>query len=78
MANKELMDTFSWIPVSERLPEIGEYVFVWDSELEGCVAKRNSDDPHAPWKQKQFEGIEPDLYNVTHWIPCKGTAVEQD
>ena len=52
-----------WIPVSERLPEVGQNVLVYDT-IEGVALSHR-------WqgKEKWYWSSSQLLYDVTHWMP---------
>jgi hypothetical protein len=74
--NTALREQVRWIPVSERLPEDGQSVLVYDRIAQDCVVVRYE---NIKWKYYAFEhSVEAFKSVFTHWMPLPSFPESED
>lgn len=67
---KELLEARKWIPVEERLPEVGEYVLGTNKYDEVLVYRYGWNSPHT--KKMFFSLCGAAAADITAWMPLPG------
>lgn len=75
-AELALEDLPRWIPVTEKLPDAGDTVFVSMRKPSGYTYTQLADMDSGRWLDDMDRNIErgPDHWTVTHWMPLPEPA----
>jgi hypothetical protein len=60
---------YPWISVNERLPNIGEYVYVIVKDFRGQSIMLGNLMPDYSWSLNDFQWFPAGSDNITHWMP---------